>query len=53
MNIEEIKIKIRELKKLKSDNFLTIDEQTEGFYNGQIFVYEIWFAELELKSSLK
>jgi hypothetical protein len=40
----EIEKKISSLKKLKIDNFLTIDEKTDGFYNGQILVYEKWLS---------
>ena len=46
MNIEEIEQKIKELKDLKNQKFLTIDEKTEGFYNGQITVYEKWLETL-------
>jgi hypothetical protein len=44
MKKEEIESKIKELKKLKIDKFLTIDEKTDGFYNGQILVYEKWLS---------
>ena len=47
MEKEEIERKIKELKKYKSDNFLTIDDLTDGFYNGQILVYEKWLSTLE------
>jgi hypothetical protein len=42
MTKAEIENKIGSLKKLKIDKFLTIDEKTDGFYNGQILVYEKW-----------
>jgi hypothetical protein len=44
MKRAEIESKIKELKKLKIDKFLTIDKSTEGFYNGQILVYEKWLS---------
>jgi hypothetical protein len=50
MNTEEIETKIRELNKLKSDKFLTIDDLTDGFYNGQILIYEKWLKVLTQKS---
>lgn len=42
MTKEEIENKIKELKQLKINKFLIIDEKTDGFYNGQILVYEKW-----------
>ena len=47
MNIEEIEQKIKELKDLKNKKFLTIDEKTDGFYNGKITVYEEWRNSLK------
>ena len=43
---EEIKRKIQKLKMKKSNEFLTMDEKTDGFYNGQILVYEKWLETL-------
>jgi hypothetical protein len=42
----EIKQKIKELKQIKIDKFLTIDQKTDGFYNGQIYIYEKWLDTL-------
>jgi hypothetical protein len=38
----QIELKIISLKRQKINNFLTIDDQTNGFINGQILVYETW-----------
>jgi hypothetical protein len=38
----QIELKIISLKRKKIKNFLTIDDETNGFINGQILVYETW-----------
>lgn len=47
MNKKDIEDKIKALKKFKVDNFLTITDQTYGFYNGRIAVYEEWLLHLK------
>lgn len=49
MNKEQIKRRIEEIKKKKTDEFLTLDELTHGFYNGQILIYEKWLSSLPVK----
>lgn len=53
MTKEEIENKIQELKQLKINKFLIIDEKTDGFYNGQILVYEKWLNTFSGEKSAK
>ncbi|WP_186826699.1 hypothetical protein [Psychroserpens burtonensis] len=49
MTNKKLSEKIHFIDKKIIDGFLTMDEKTHGFYNGQKKVYEEWLGSLNSK----